>query len=372
MSEKPRAAVIGLGSAGVRTLEALRKSGRAQLVAIGDRDPALAEPIAHETGIAAYTDNRSLLAETHPDVVFLCIPPMGVPDLLATCAERGIHVWKELPLARNLAEGMEMVRLAEQANIKLAVGTQRRFADGYRLTAEALGRVGEIFLVRSEYLFNWGPQLDWRGDASSAGGGALLELGYHHVDLLIWLLGLPEEIYGFSASGHRPERLGPAGEDLPAYDTDDTALAVFRYGSQRVANLTVTRRSGPLAERCTIHGRRGSIHANSEQFRLCDPDGNLIEQTEAPPDALGPYQRQLEAFLAAVASSSRLYQCSARENLLNLAVIDAIYLSSRTFQPESPMRLLQTHELDVQKCLANRPRAAAPQPIDAAAEAADR
>ena len=357
-------ALIGLGGTGTRMLEALLAMDQVAVLGVADHDAALAERIGHETHLPAYSDNRSLLAETRPQVVFLATPPMAAPDILAACAERGIHIWKDPPLARSLTEGVAMVRLMESAGLKLAVGTQRRFATGYHQAAQLLGKLGPVFLASAHYMFNWGPQLGWRGDASSAGGGALLELGYHPIDLLVWLLGLPEEVYGISSGGHRPEDVGPNGQDLPAYDTDDTAAAVLRYGGGCMATISTTRRSGPLSEQLTICGRRGSICADVDTCTLRDPDGNLIDQSGADPAPVAIFQRQAEAFAAAVRRGTKPYECSARENLLDLAVIEAIYLSSRTSQPESPLRLLQAHDLTVAKCLMHRPAAAGPQLID--------
>jgi len=358
--ETLKAALIGLGSAGSQLLEALLQSDRIELLGVADRDPARAERIGGKVKLPYYNDDRSLLAQTRPQAVFVSAPPMIMPELLAACVERGIHVWKQPPLARNLAEGVQMVRLMDSAGLKLAVGTQRRFSPGYSRACRLLSQLGAVYLARAQYMFNWGPLLGWRGDKSSAGGGALLELGYHLIDLLVWMLGLPEEVYGVVASGHRPEQTGPQGEDLPAYDTDDTASAVLRYPRGCAADVVVTRRSGPFDERLWLHSRRGSIEADPHSCALRDPDGNLLERDEVDPSCCEALLRQAEAFAAAVRSGAKKYECSARENLLNLAVIEAIYLSSRTSQPESPLRLLQTHELDAAKCLTDRPPAAGP------------
>jgi hypothetical protein len=66
--------------------------------------------------------------------------------------------------------------------------------------------------------------------------------------------------------------------------------------------------------------------------------------------------RQAEAFASAVANNTATYECSAYENLLNMAVVEAIYLSDRTGQPESPLRLLRTQDLTVDQCLALQPK----------------
>lgn len=348
-------AVIGVGGIGAMTLAALQGSELVRVVGISDHDREVADRVGHSAGVPAYTDNRSLLAETRPRAVFLAVPPMAAPDLLSACAERGVHVWKEQPLARTLGEGVAMVQLMAKAGVKLVVGTQRRFAAGYRRAWELRDRLGEVFLCRAHYLFNWGPKLGWRGDKSSAGGGALLELGYHPIDLLLWMRGLPEQVYGLSASGNRPETQGPDGEPLPVYDTDDTAVAVLRYKDGCMATVVTTRCSGPMSEALSLHGRGGSLTASSESCTLRDPDGNIVDRTVDESAPVEVFRRQAEAFARAVLGDASSWGCSGRENLLNLATIEAIDLSGRTNQPEHPPGLLKTHGLTAEQCLIHCP-----------------
>ena len=347
-------AVIGVGGFGRLTLQALMQSELVKVVGLADKDPSAASRAAQEAGVPAFTDNRSLLAEARPQAVFLAVPPMAAPDLVVACAERGIHLWKELPLARNLPEAVAMVRRMQQAGLKLAVGTQRRFALGYRRAYQVRQKLGEVFLGRGHYLFNWGAELKWRGDKASAGGGALLELGYHPIDLMVWLLGLPGDVYGRCSGEYRPKP-APGEKSRPIYDTDDTAAAILRYGGARMATVVTTRCSGPVSEELSLHGRRGSLVANAETCLLLDPDGAVLERTAEEPSPLGMFRRQVDAFVKAVLSEARHYECSGLENLLNLAVIDAIYLSNRTSQPENPSSLLGTHGLTVEDCLQFRP-----------------
>ena len=356
MQEPLPVAVIGVGGFGGQTLHALQQSPLVNVVGIADRDSAAVEQIGKDAGVAAYADNRSLLAETQPKAVFLAVPPAAAAELIPACAARGIHVWKESPLARDLDEAAAMVRRMDEAKLKLAVGTQRRFAIGYRRAWQLRRQLGPIFLARSHYLFNWGRNLGWRGDLTSAGGGALLELGYHAIDLMIWLLGLPEEVYGISAGGNRPDAADSERSLQPIYDTEDTAAAILRYAAGSMATVVTTRSSGPISEELCLHGRGGSLRADGETCLLRDPDGNVIDHARDEPAPTGVFRRQAEAFARAVIDNTMTYECSGRENLLNMAVVEAIYLSDRTAQPENPLRLLQTQGLTVEECLVLRPR----------------
>jgi predicted dehydrogenase len=349
--EKLRVGIIGLGGSGQTVLRALRGGEWVEIVGLADREASVADRFAAETKVPAFGDGRSLLARCSPQAVFLAVPQGEAPGLVGACVERGVHVWKDLPLARNLDEAVAMTEAAERAALRLAVGTQRRFMPGYRSAWERRNELGGVFLARAHYMFNWGRDLSWHADQAAAGGGALLELGYHMVDLIVWALGLPEEVYGLTGLGHRPGLPEEAGKSLPAYDTDDTACAVFHYTGGRMACLATSRYSDPVSEELALHGRAGSVTAGAETCILRNADGVVIEQISQTCTPLDAIRRELEAFVQAVTTGGERYACSARENLLTQATVDAIYLAARTGQPESPARLLHTHRLKAADCL---------------------
>ncbi len=348
--------VIGAEGVGAFTLEGLRESPAVRIVGISSRDPAICEDLANQIQVPSFSDERRALVETRPSAVFVGLPPAEVPELINICAQHHIHVWKEPPLARNLDEAVGMVRRMERANLKLVVGTQRRFAETYRRIGELITEIGEIFLGRGHYLFNWGSDLGWRGD-KGAGGGALREFGYHVIDLLIWLLGLPEEVYGISVGEMRTGGAGSNQQTQALYDSDDTTTAILRYLRGATATLITSRRAGPVSEELNLHGRRGSVTVNSETAMLRDSDGNVLDRITDQSRPVTVFRRQVDTFAQGVRTDPRFYECSGFENLLTMAVIEAIYLSDRTSQPESPLRLLHTYSLTEEDCLRFRPPA---------------
>ncbi len=353
-----KVAMIGLGSFGMHMAEALADLDGMTLAGVADRNPQRTADAAARFDTQAFDDNRQLLMATRPDVLFLATPPMAAPDLLKACLDLGIHVWKETPLGRNLEEAAAFTRRFDQAGLKLAVGTQRRVLPAYRRCHELLPQIGKVFLARGHYLFDWGGELSWRADRKSAGGGAMLELGYHLVDLLTWTLGLPEQVFAatvindpFEASPENSRR-----QPQPQHDTDDSATAVLRYKSDAMANLTASRVTGPASEQFCLHGRYGSITADAERCILRNADGSVLDHLVETVEPIEPFRRQAAQFLAAVRNDESRYPCPARENLLTHAVIDAIYLSAHTGQPESPLDSLHTHGLEPAACLAHTPR----------------
>ncbi len=355
MNDKPlTAGVIGLGVPGKLVAKGLIECDIVRLAGVADKDASVAHSVGSECHVSAYDDNRSLIVEQRPDVIFLSVPPMDRVDLVNLCASRGIHVWTDPPLGRNLAEAAAMIKQMDQAGLKLAVGLHRRFCPGYLQARRMLDKFGQVFLARAHYLFNWGGDLGWRGDKSSAGGGALLELGCHVIDMAVSMFGLPEDVYGVVAGGNRPDQTGQQ-EPQRVYDTDDTATAIMRCPGGCTASVVTSRSSGPVSESLTIHGRKGSISADPNTCLLRDPDGNILDRTEETMPLAEVYGQMVHAFASAIINNSKTYECSGWECMLPLAVIEAVYLSDRTSQPENPARLLKNLELEPQDCLCCTP-----------------
>ena len=345
-----QACLIGAGSFGAHALAALRDSAVVELVGLSDRDGQVAASAAAQAGCPAYSDHRRVVVETNPEAVFLAVPPAPAAELVRLAAQRGMHVWRQVPCGRNLHEAIDLCQSMDRAGRKFAIGTQRRFMNAYRQARAWLARLGDVYLVRAEYQFNLGPELGWRGDRS-AGGGALLELGYHIFDLLVWMWGLPESVYALTGTGQRAR----GGEDLPVYDSDDTAVAVLRFGDELAAVVTVSRCFGPLAEVMTVHGQGGLLEVGPEECILRDRDGNVVEHLvveETPAELFG---RMIEAFAAAARGDAARYDCSGWESLRTQAVVEAAYLSDQTGQPEDPADLLAGYDVSVSDCLRYAP-----------------
>lgn len=354
MDDKPTIAIVGLGSAGRRAADALKQSESVRLIAAADRDPEVIDS-AITSDIPTFTDHRLLLVQTRPDIVYVALPPAPASELIETCAQRGIHVIKEPPLARSLGEAVGLLRLTERAGVNFAIATPRRFMQSYRRAFEARPSLGPLLLVRAHYLFNWGPLTGWRADWVSAGGGALLELGYPLIDLLTWMVGLPEDVFGSSTVNAQPDLYDPEAPPTHPSTTDDTAAAVMRSAGGAMASLVVSRVSGPLSEEVSVHGREGTLTISPQQCLLRDPDGRLLDRGDCLDDPAECIKRLVDAFVAGIDSETNTYPCSARENLLTMAVLEALYLSDKTANAENPRSLLQAAGFTPEDCLIHRP-----------------
>ncbi len=238
-----------------------------------------------------------------------------------------------------------------------AIGWRKLFMQSYRRASELKSSLGPLLLARAHYLFNWGPLTGWRADRVSAGGGALLELGYALVDLLTWMVGLPEDVFGSSAVNTQPDLHNPEAPPMHPSTTDDTAAAVMRSADGAMASLVVSRVSGPLSEEVALHGRKGTLTVGPQSCLLRDTDGRALDRTDCLDDPTECIRRFVDAFAAGLASETNTYPCSARENLLTMAVLEAVYLSDKTANAENPRSLLQAAGFEPEECLLNSPAA---------------
>jgi UDP-N-acetyl-2-amino-2-deoxyglucuronate dehydrogenase len=268
-----------------------------------------------------------MFSDSGIQAVVLCLPNWVYPDVIVSAAENGIHVLKEKPLGRDCKEALSFVELMEKKNLKFAVATQRRFSSAFTKGREYLKEIGEIFMVSCRLCFDGelflGQASGWRGDRQKAGGGALLDLGYHYVDLINWYVGLPQEVFAFYGKKAKPNF---------KYDTDDSAVCIFRYENGAIGYLVTSWASGPTDDRIMVHGTKGSVEATWEAAILRKPSGEEISHSNFKNDFDEIYKAQSEYFCRSVLENTEP-MTSGRQNLADMQFIDAAYASVDTGKP---------------------------------------
>jgi len=236
--DRVRVGVIGAGGyACLVHIPTLCKIERAEVTAICRRDPVRLGMVQEAFGIAhAFTDWQQMLDEAVLDAVVVSTPHHlhAIPTIAAL--ERGLHVLVEKPMALTSEEGGAMVQAAEKAKRVLMVGCPMRLKGKWQtvkslITDGAIGQLRQInaahcfyrrwfwqtdqvpadigSLIRQltplpeEFVADWGRT--WHGKPAEMGGGAFIDLGAHHVDLLLWLAGAPaKEVVAFTEQAGLP------------------------------------------------------------------------------------------------------------------------------------------------------------------------
>ncbi|MGG1551599.1 Gfo/Idh/MocA family protein [Paenibacillus ferrarius] len=195
MSRKYRIGIIGCGGiANGKHLPSLAKLNNVELVAFCDIVPERAEKAAAQYGVEGATvceDYRDVLKDASIDIVHVLTPNISHAEISIAALEAGKHVMCEKPMAKTAAEAQAMVEAAKRTGKKLTVGYNNRFRpDSQHLKSIcAEGGLGHIYFakahaIRRRAVPTWGVFLD----EEKQGGGPLIDIGTHALDLTLWMM----------------------------------------------------------------------------------------------------------------------------------------------------------------------------------------
>ncbi len=200
------AAIIGCGTVAPVHAYALAQLQGVRLVACADIDPERAGNMAREYGLHAYDSMESLLENEQVDVVHLCTPHYLHVPMAQLAASRNKHVFTEKPPAIDRTQWAALVEAARK--VRVGVCFQNRYNGSVIKLKELLtcGDLGKVLGARAfvtwsrnkEYYTDSG----WRGKQSTEGGGALINQAIHTLDLMVYLLGRPENVAATLSNRH--------------------------------------------------------------------------------------------------------------------------------------------------------------------------
>ncbi|HEY1644050.1 MAG TPA: Gfo/Idh/MocA family oxidoreductase [Streptosporangiaceae bacterium] len=282
-----RLAILGCGTIARDThLPAFRAAGpeRVDVTVFASRSASSAAAAAAEWGGGAtVTDWQDVLTRDDVDAVDICAPNALHAQMAIQAAEAGKHVLVEKPMATSLAQAAAMIAAAQAAGVVLMPAHNLRFAPRSLAAAQlvAAGQLGEIVGVRASLEHtgpqDWAPGADWFFDSGQAGGGALLDLGVHLVDLIRAVTG--DELDEVTALT-RP-RPGCAG-------IENAAEVGFRLAGGAAGSLRASWETTPAAGMgLTLAGTEGTLTVGAGTAVLRDARGSAREV--AVPAAVNPY-----------------------------------------------------------------------------------
>ena len=342
MADAPpvRFGIIGCGGAAVPVAEALAASSVAELAAVYDKLPALAEDLATRLGAGVHHSLESLLADTSLAAVYIAVPHNQLAPLATRALEAGKHVLVEKPMATTLADADALVALADARGLALGVFYELRHAAA-NVRARAMlqgGAIGRVIGVHCQTLIDkpkiyWQvgtagrTRSAWRASLAQAGGGVVLMNTSHGLDTIRWLTGL--------------EVVRVAGEigtlAAEGVEVEDTASASLRFDNGAIGSLFVGAHLAGASEdeRITLFGTEGQLRlphlygSNPLKVFLRREWGGLApNEWHVLPDERGPiYNRAVDDFAQAV-RDGRPATTSGRDARQVLAIILALYEAS--------------------------------------------
>lgn len=236
MSKLLRIGIIGCG--GIATgkhMPSLAKQSTGEMVAFCDIVQERAEEAAEKygaEGAKVYTDFRELLKDGSIDVIHVCTPNDSHSVITVASLEAGKHVMCEKPMAKTTAQAREMLEAAKRTGKKLTIGYQNRFRDDSQYLKQMCekGDLGDVYYgkalaTRRRAVPTWGVFLD----EEKQGGGPLIDIGTHALDLTLWLMDnyKPKSVMGstFHKLGQRENAANAFGPwDPEEFKVEDSAF----------------------------------------------------------------------------------------------------------------------------------------------------
>lgn len=323
-------ALVGFGGVAEHGhLPGYRRHGGFAISCVAEPDPARRER-AHEVlgpNARTYPTLRDLLASERPAFVDVTAPPAHHADAVAAAIIARRHVLVEKPLATTIAQAESLLAASQRAGVALVTAHNWHHAPAFRaareaIAAGAIGRPGRIEFVTRRTEPAGGPG-SWRLDASVAGGGILMDHGWHQIYLACSLLG---------AGAPQSVRATTARRRFTTASVEDTAEATLRFEGGAEARLVLTWAANERETRVTLEGDAGSLVVEGTQVRVRDEAGAERPwpvSPDAPDDSWHAawFPPVLDLFAAAVASPATA-AANRQEARTCQSILDAAYRSA--------------------------------------------
>lgn len=250
MSEKLKIGIIGCGGiAEGKHFPALsHQSSRAEMVAFCDLIPERAEKAAKQYGTPdarVYTDYRELLAEKEIEVVHVLTPNVSHCELTVAALEAGKHVMCEKPMAATTSDAQKMLDAQKKSGKLLTIGYQNRYRQDSQVLKKMCeaGQLGEIYYARAQAIRRRGvPTWGVFPNKALQGGGPLIDIGTHTLDLTLWMMDNYEPYSVMGASFEKLGRLlkpGEQGNGFTPWDNEDYQVEDSAFGFVTMKNGAV-------------------------------------------------------------------------------------------------------------------------------------
>lgn len=237
-------------------LPILASLGQVAVVALAEPDEARRRNAArHAPEAASFADSAEALARAELEAVVITLPNALHASVAQAAFLRGLHVYLEKPLALCASEGREVLRACQTAGTVGMIGYNYRFLPQYQRARAVIqsGHLGKVVALRSIFS-SQSPLPDWKRRRET-GGGVLLDLVSHHLDLAAWLVGEPPQFVACDLHSRSSD--------------DDTALLHLEFPSGIRAQF-IALFGGPEQHRFEILGERGGLVVNPDASDLIE------------------------------------------------------------------------------------------------------
>ena len=344
-----RLGVIGCGGIAHAHAEAYQKLGeRVEFVACCDIVEEKAKNYAERFGCKKYyTDCYTMLKDNELDAVSVCTWNSAHAECSIAALNAGCHVFCEKPMAMNTEEALAMKEAAEKNGKLLMIGFVRRHGSDAKMARQLIedGELGEVYYAKATYLRRCGFPGGWFGDKSRSGGGPLIDLGVHVIDLSRYIMGnvKPVTVFGatFNKIGARSEVLlgddawrSMTEDEKPIFTVEDLVTAMIRFENGAVlhveASFNLNQKSDNLTDVSFYGDKAGYNLNNSELYTVMNNQlADIKIKGENNFNFGRDFGREAKNFIDAIEGKATLL-ANADDGVELMRILDAIYESAET------------------------------------------
>jgi len=312
-----------------------------EMAAVADSNPQNAQAAAEKFSVPkVFSDYRELLALKEIDAVSICTPNANHKPATVDALRAGKHVLVEKPIALNATEAQAMIEAGKKAKKILMVAQCQRFTTESQIIKRAVkeGALGEIYYAEASYLRRRGIP-GWGAFTSKAisGGGPLIDVGVHVLDLALYLMGFPKPV---SVSGTAFAKIGPKPRkamleqswswDPAKFEVEDMGIGLVRFenGACLYLKASWAINSAKTDNGVMLAGTEGGCQ-NSPLEIYREDFGSLVNITPTQYPRANSYLEEVRLFVEAIRKGLPS-PVPGEQALITTKILDAIYKSGKT------------------------------------------
>ncbi len=337
--KKIKTGIIGTGGiANLAHLPALQNIPDVELIAACDIKEEALQTSADKYDVKhRFFDYKKLLEMDEIQAVHICTPNIAHAPIAIDCLKAGKHVLVEKPVARNVAEATAILEASKKSTAKIMVAQCIRFASEAQCLKRFIdaGDLGEIYFSRVWALRRRGiPGWGVFTDKEKQGGGPLIDIGVHILDLTLWLMGHPKPIAAsgqtYAKFGHRDDVVGFMGQwDYKKFTVEDFAAALIRFdnGATIILESSFAANLKEDVYNSTLCGTEGGAETNPPRI-IQEKHRSLVSYTpDFPGGNVNTHHAEVKSFIECIKKGEKPL-VTGEQGMMVAQIMDAIYASS--------------------------------------------
>lgn len=344
--EKIKIGIIGVGSISEVHIGGYLADNRCEIYAFCDINEDTLKKKGEKYGVTRlYTDKDEMLRECPEiDAVSVCTWNAAHAECTIAALNAGKHVICEKPMAMNAQEAEAMKEAAERNNKLLMIGFVRRYGKDCAVTKDFIdaGDFGELYYAKATYLRRAGAPGGWFGRKEYSGGGPLIDLGVHVIDLSRYLAGNPKPISVYCATFNKLGRrenlklndVWGNANGFGEFNVEDFASALIRFENGFVISLEASFSLNVKDEVATIQlfGTKAGALLNPELEIITEKNNYLTNVSFAASTSLsfdGLFEGEIKHYLDCIVDGANCIS-PAEDGVMLMKILDAAYKSAET------------------------------------------